>query len=395
MKVTRQHKIRSFISLATLAASATSAWATASPPLQISSSVSKAESSALLSDLAQFPGFSVSKADPELYSLMKIDAPNGADAENALHAQMLGWLHTRVNYIVDGSFNENTSVYVLSKTANYQNPGILPLILAPLTNKPANESSELSSTLSQVASVFDDGSAEVVMDNLGSELYTSGKADGAELGVKIPGLKGIIPITSPRVGILRIGPGLFSVFQDDPKEKITERYTQISQLATLFHEARHSDGNGRSLGFSHSICPQGHPYQGAAACDDMLNGAYTIQAYLLKAMTESCADCTANEKEALRLGYLDTFSRVVNAAPTNDATQELQFLQLEIDGCSRMAKLKLAEPADCAIARTNYAKLSARPEIPATVMNASPESIVSHSSNSQDDGDSTQETNIP
>ncbi|MBC7714388.1 MAG: hypothetical protein H7177_13670 [Rhizobacter sp.] len=231
---------------------------------------------------------------------------------STLNAQTAGdWLNTRVNYVIEENAL-STLKLLLKKTiqveregVSFPNAGILPYSLDPQNN---------ASTLFD-AKNNEDG--VVVMSNIGSGLYMAGKNDGKVYALKVS--RGLLKkatkvvVESPRAGIIQIGEGLFmkeiTVNNDNPNSIANS----INRLGTFFHEAKHSDGNGSSLGFAHSKCPTGHDLAGAYACDENENGPYSIGAAMTKEMLKSCDDtCTPREKEILKVIILDSESRVMH-----------------------------------------------------------------------------------
>ena len=121
----------------------------------------------------------------------------------------------------------------------------------------------------------------------------------------------VLPLVSPHRGFIQIGEGLFlprlrvnPAAQDLPANS-------VERLSTFFHESRHSDGHGKSLGFTHAICPEGHPYAGYPACDKNLNGPYTVGAQVLKTMAQACGDCSVKEKTIMKMIEADSRSRIL------------------------------------------------------------------------------------
>jgi hypothetical protein len=191
-----------------------------------------------------------------------------------------------VQYIIDNETDGGRLVDV-SKNHQFENPGVLPPAIRDGANK-----------------------GGVVMANVGALFYLMGKKKGDLKGLRADGL-GTIPFTSPRSGILMIGDGLIGVVPSNQPNAV-----RAFQLATLLHEARHSDGNRETTGFLHAKCPVGHDYAGQSACDDNLNGPYIIDALATKAMMNSCQGCSAVERSNLRILYLDSESRVNPTART-------------------------------------------------------------------------------
>ncbi|MFN7454203.1 MAG: hypothetical protein ACK5RO_06035 [Pseudobdellovibrionaceae bacterium] len=162
--------------------------------------------------------------------------------------------------------------------------------------------------------------SQVMMSNIGATIYQFGKRTGQVFSLFVSGL-GWISIESPRAGVVKIGDGYFAPLKPQwGAESLSQRVARIFRLETLFHEARHSDGRGRHVGFSHVICPKGHTYEGQFACDSSNNGAYRVGALLTQQFRESCDNCSAEEKELLDFLYLDSRSRVLNLEQTQEAS---------------------------------------------------------------------------
>ena len=176
-----------------------------------------------------------------------------------------------------------------------------------------------------------------VMSNIGAALYTLGKDNKvlASLNTAINiREKELLPALSPRVGIIQIGKGLFHKNLTVNPESPNNLANSINRLGTFFHEARHSDGNGKSLVFGHAKCPRElKEYAGFAACDRNKNGPYSVGVVTILEMTKNCKErCSKRESQILAMIALDSASRVVNdrsgAAATNwDPTPELAKIQ--------------------------------------------------------------------
>lgn len=208
---------------------------------------------------------------------------------------LVAWLSARAKYVVGEAFElSEKDMYIASETYKFQYPGIFPEIAQSPT--PENTQTEGGKKV------------KIVMSNLGTALYLIGKMNNFLLGLQMPGLERL-PVTSPRVGILQIGESLFEMGRT--KNNKLERDSSLMRVSTLFHEARHSDGNRKSLGFAHAICPPGHDYAGFSACDFSLNGAYSVGYQVGRVAAENCKKCSVAQREALRLDYLDSLSRVL------------------------------------------------------------------------------------
>ena len=108
-----------------------------------------------------------------------------------------------------------------------------------------------------------------------------------------------------------MGPGLFNDFGGLQFQNV---FYDIFRAGVLFHEARHSDGHGKTLGFMHAKCPATHDLAGLNACDAATNGPYTIGSemhkYLMYACGSSCSELTM---KALQVLYADQSSRTLES----------------------------------------------------------------------------------
>jgi hypothetical protein len=232
---------------------------------------------------------------------------------------LIAWLALRAKYLVGETYEmSEKDSYVANSNYSYQYPGILPdipksdSVTAPSASPENTPSAEEPQGEPQIGEVM------TIMSNVGSSIYLTGKTNGILLGINMPGL-GKIPVTSPRVGLLKIGKGLFRMGRTKNTFDIDNSLMRVS---TLFHEARHSDGNKKSTGFLHTVCPADHEYAGFYACDFSINGAYSVSFYVGQAMAENCAKCTVAQREALRLDYLDSLSRVITRQEVAPGTEE-------------------------------------------------------------------------
>lgn len=183
------------------------------------------------------------------------------------------------------------------------------------------------------------GNVVTVMSNIGTAVYLAGKMQSTLLGVKIPGI-GRVSATTPRIGVFQIGEGHFlPLLRRQGSSDSTGQANSLARLATFFHEARHSDGNAKSLGFVHGVCPAGHNYAGYNACDRAANGPYTIGAAFLKSvMNQNCGACSEAEKEALRITYMDSYSRVIGPVNPNPSIDDSLQATLR-DTCALLIRL--------------------------------------------------------
>lgn len=249
--------------------------------LRFAKTVNAAQRAALNESIAVLHALPAGAVDSRLLEIMKVSDLSGPTLQR--------WVEDRVHTIVGSDFDLEHSLYLPERTGfTFPFPDVFP-------DPDAGVTQELS------------GKAEVVMANVGTAIYYVGKKQARLVGLKVPGV-GEVPVTSPRVGILQIGPGLFPGGVSQSQNLAYDIY----RASTLFHEARHSDGRGKTLGFMHAECPTGHDYAGMHACDYAANGPYTIGARILKNLKARCAACTKSQKTTLDGVYLEIANRVVS-----------------------------------------------------------------------------------
>lgn len=218
------------------------------------------------------------------------------DQRDFSNASLVGFLNKRAKLIV-GQYFSLFSVKIAKDNYNY-----FPISVAELG-----------------ISFEEEGvAATTIMDNLGAAVYIHGKKE--EELYRIPTSHGDFDVKSPRVGLLRIGPGLFNEFTV-PNSTQNAWANDLLRLSVLFHEARHSDGHDENLAFQHEKC-RGGDYHGLPACDKCKNGPYALQSVLLGKMIETCSQCTEKEKEILRLFSADLASRTSGTSGICDGKAE-------------------------------------------------------------------------
>ena len=143
------------------------------------------------------------------------------------------------------------------------------------------------------------GPEGLVAHNYGAALFESARKTGSHQAW-IPGF-GTIAVDSPRIGLVQLTQSYFDSMSDIEVGPRTSRHPEepLRRLGLLFHEARHSDGNGSDAGYPHVTCPSGHSSASKLACDATPTGAYMIQSRFLQAAAEGCTECSASEKTIL------------------------------------------------------------------------------------------------
>lgn len=220
------------------------------------------------------------------------------DISDLQASTMEAWLQVRIHLIVGEGFNAQSQV---TETQ-------LPI-------------GELPQTISDQGVASSSLQVETLMQNLGAMLFLQGISQQSLYTLNTP--EGSMPVNSPRVGVVQVGQGMFDGTNSIPGTPMTSHANSMLRLATIFHEARHADGNGAYAAFPHAICPSGD-YAGQYACETNLNGPYSVQSVLLTDFANNCASCTANEQQGLLLMEADLASRLLpGAAFQNDAPEVL------------------------------------------------------------------------
>lgn len=276
----------------------------ASLKIRSASTLPASQQETLQKDFAALENMSFTSSDSDMKSTMGLQTINASS--------LIKWLEDRVQVVVDENYNIAKNTKVAPSEVVYPSANISPAIEEPLLPPPPVPAAESNQK------------PMVVMSNVGASIYNQLKSL-KKLGlVTVPGV-GDLPVSSPRIGIIKVGPGLF---KDRVSTSPLSAGNTISRLSTFFHESRHSDGNGISLSFSHANCPPGHDYEGYYACDRNLNGPYTVGALITKNMLENCKNCDVKEKERLKLIALDSFSRIIKVTPQFIGADKTEITQL-------------------------------------------------------------------
>ena len=277
-------------------------------------------------------------------------------------SNMSQWLSERSHYVIPESFSYEKSVKVAQP--GYQFPNEILPDLEAATRSMKDSKNKNSKTY-----------VMVVMSNVGAGVYIDGKRKKSLMSVNVSGV-GDVKVNSPRAGIFKMGEGMFKPLLEDPDSygdstsvnSFNSFANSVWRLGIFFHEARHSDGNAKSLTFPHAVCPPGTIYAGFNACDRNLNGPYTVGGTFLKKTVDTCSKCTSKEKEALRNVYADSFSRVLKNALTPVAkapnTDNLA------DSCDSMKKLGVDTSSlpNCNNPATTTPPTKALPAVPPLVL---------------------------
>lgn len=212
------------------------------------------------------------------------------------------WLLRRVSTIVGESFNATRATEIHPRPGRFSFPdSILPSWYTDPQITPF--SANTPSTSPRRLLFF--------MSNLSGPLYLEGKRDGVLRGHRL-GPRRVVWADSPRAGVIKVGAALFHRDFRPTKARLRSRANSIQRLTTLFHEARHSDGNGATAVFLHTLCPRGHAYEGSHVCDASSNGPYSVGALTARHLLSDCTTCSVTEQTVLQVRIADNFNR---AAP--------------------------------------------------------------------------------
>jgi hypothetical protein len=272
--------------------------------IQISSEVPKAQAQALVNDLRT-----------DLSLLNTTDADKALSVSDLSDRTLRLWLTSRAGYIIGENEDINSRLSILQQY-QYQNPGVFPEFESPKEGQGGDGSFHFDDALQAAAGGAAQSDVVTVMANIGTAFYYFGKGKGVLIGYNFQNYLGqqeVVTIKSPRAGIIKIGEGLFLVKLD--KTNPASIANTWFRLSTMFHEAHHSDGNGKSLGFPHAVCPAGHEYANRNACDRNSNGPYSAGAQIMKQARATCLSkqtCSAKEAELMAFAALDSFSRVLS-----------------------------------------------------------------------------------
>ncbi len=172
-----------------------------------------------------------------------------------------------------------------------------------------------------------DSDIVIAASNFGGELWFQGLLDGVTFRYSYKNEKDV-PVTSPRVGIIRMGEGYLK------KMTKSKLMPSVSRQGILLHEARHSDCTGglnqdaleagrkapsykkfidgfprRACLHLHTLCPSGHTYENLAACDSEAWGSYAVEAIYLTAMIKNMPSDEI-ETNVMRMDALDRYTRL-------------------------------------------------------------------------------------
>lgn len=345
-----------------LVLSSTAQAAKSNVDIKFSKGISKKERKVMAKDLSVLENLEFHlDADEETLKIMDLQKLNSETA--------VKWLEERVQYVIEetASSKLEKNIKIEQNFYNFENAHIDPTIERP-TSKPS-------------------GKGVTVMSNLGAALYYAGKSSKSLFSYPIrvgTFKKESVKLSSPRAGLIMIGPGHFMErFNYDQENKKAEA-NSYSRLATFFHEARHSDGNGKNLGFFHAVCPDGHDFQGYNACDRNLNGPYSVGAQMVKEFLKNCDNCSDEATERMKLSYLGSVNRVIKVTKKVEEVDSSEAIMLQSQMELQQIMVQFLTGSELENAQNEMAEIQAQilaiaeregkiTEVPSQYLDATPE----------------------
>lgn len=255
---------------------------------------------------------------------IKLDPAISADAKAMLHADVLALASYKLNASPTSYFAKTFGGTQGSDVLKFMDDRVNYIVpeIKDLTSRLKLGPISLPSLGGDAG--IDDPRAVMMAANIGMGLYLVNEANPLPINLRFKIGDTAIPMTSPRVGLMELGPGY--TMTETPSGK---PITAIIRTETLVHEARHSDCTGglttndvarlragempenHDCGHTHVACPAGHPLEGLPACDDRPWGAYTVGALYTQEIARSCENCTELERQQAIVDTTDSFSRVL------------------------------------------------------------------------------------
>ena len=227
-----------------------------------------------------------------------------------------------LSILTDASFSDNSESEVLGITS-FSNESLrdwLQVRYSYLVGETftKNRTLEKAMAYSPYISEISPLGATTIMQNWGGAIYLTGKEKSEVYSIDVAGNR--IVIDSSRVGVFKVGEGMFSVNMVSGTS-VEDEINSYLRLATGYHEARHDDGNGTNAAFPHEVCTSG-TYSGSPACDKNTNGPYPVGRVILQKFRDTCDGCSSSERRALDLHIADLNSRLVPGAIARDERPE-------------------------------------------------------------------------
>ncbi len=154
--------------------------------------------------------------------------------------------------------------------------------------------------------------------NLGAHLYSTGKDTSKVVYVIRVGNQSV-DVRTPRVGVVVVSDELFGTTRRILTSPTNSEANSYIRLATILHEARHSDGRGANVTFPHTTCDK---TSRGLRCDGSSNGPNGVSSTFLKYAMSVCKKCDDKEQSGLQAVQSEVFSRINANTPKNDVSPE-------------------------------------------------------------------------
>ena len=138
------------------------------------------------------------------------------------------------------------------------------------------------------------------------------------------GDEGLIPVVTPGVGIILLMKNFFYHRSFPNPATVNSVANSILRISLLIHEARHGDGHGDNATFSHVSCFGGSDqsalkFFARGNCDNVLNGAFGLQAAFLDYAILACHSCSEREKSKLSQHLKEIKKNIIKGSGFVDA----------------------------------------------------------------------------
>ena len=129
----------------------------------------------------------------------------------------------------------------------------------------------------------------------------------------------LLPMHIPRTGIILIRNEFFIDHEESPNPDTNSMVNSLIRLGSLFHEARHSDGD--RFNFLHVPCNENDlfPFD----CDDTVNGSKGVEFLFYSYAANICGDdyCSEQDREFLLAFGRSMLANYIVDSHYRDATQ--------------------------------------------------------------------------
>ncbi len=125
---------------------------------------------------------------------------------------------------------------------------------------------------------------EIPIINLGAQLSAMNAPTNSPL-IAISSLEPIV-VSGASVGLLQFLVDARNL-RLDRMQLSTSFLNRIYRLGLLFHAARHSDQQTEGIGLQHRVCPENHVASRKILCDEVIDGSYGVETFVLRALKRS------------------------------------------------------------------------------------------------------------